>query len=351
MKILLTGVAGFIGFHVARQLLARGDEVIAIDSINSYYDVKLKYDRLAELGLTPRPDDTAASEHQSSRYPRLRFSRIALEDSEAIARLFSAHHFDAICNLAGQAGVRYSLEAPLTYIASNVTGTTVLLEAARQHRVGHFVFASTSSVYGLNEAMPYSTHHTADHPVSLYAATKRSTELIAHAYSKVYGLPCTGLRFFTVYGPWGRPDMAPSLFADAILHGRPIDVFNNGKMKRDFTYVSDIADGVVRVLDKPAQADSEWNPHNPDPGSSSVPWRIYNIGRGSPVDLMEFIHTMEKALGKKAELRFKPMQAGDVPATWADTEALEHDANWSPQTDLEHGVKEFVAWYRSYHGV
>ncbi|HMM54517.1 MAG TPA: NAD-dependent epimerase [Candidatus Desulfobacillus sp.] len=333
MKILITGAAGFIGMHVAQRLLQRGDEVVGIDNLNDYYDVRLKEARLAQLA----PE------------PRFRFARLDVADTAAIAALFDKEGFDGVIHLAAQAGVRYSLVNPHAYAQSNLVGFVNILEGCRHGKVRHLVYASSSSVYGGNTRMPFSEHDRVDHPVSLYAATKKSNELMAHAYSHLFGLPATGLRFFTVYGPWGRPDMSYFLFADAILAGRPIDVFNHGRMQRDFTYIDDIAEGVVRVLDRPAEADPGFDRERPDPAASWAPYRIYNIGNHQPVELMAFIGALETALGRQAEKRFLPMQDGDVPATYADIDELRAATGFHPATPVEEGVRRFVEWYRSYY--
>jgi UDP-glucuronate 4-epimerase len=335
-KILVTGAAGFIGFHLAKRLLLkRGVEVVGLDNLNDYYDVNLKYGRLKQL----------------EEYPGFRFVRMELADREAVARLFSEERFDTVVNLAAQAGVRYSLENPHAYIDSNIVGFTNILEGCRHNKVKHLVYASSSSVYGANTAMPFSVHHNVDHPVSLYAATKKANELMAHTYSSLYGIPTTGLRFFTVYGPWGRPDMALFLFTKAILEGRPIDVFNHGKMRRDFTYVDDVVEGVVRVTDRIPQGNPAWSGTSPDPGTSYAPYRIYNIGNNSPVELLHFIEVLEKALGREAVKRFLPIQPGDVPATFADVDDLMADVGFKPETSIEDGIARFVQWYRGYYGV
>jgi len=334
-KVLVTGAAGFIGSHLALQLLARGDEVVGLDNLNDYYDVRLKEARLARL-----------SDQQG-----FRFVKMGLEDRQAMAQLFAQEKFDQVVNLAAQPGVRYSLQNPHAYIESNIVGFLNVLEGCRHHGVKHLVYASSSSVYGANESMPFSVYDNVDHPLSLYAASKKSNELMAHSYAHLYGLPCTGLRFFTVYGPWGRPDMAPMLFADAMMNGRAIDVFNHGKMRRDFTYIDDIVEGVVRVLDHTAQANAAWQGLTPDPASSRAPWRIYNIGNADSVPLMDFIQAMEAALGVEAKKNFLPMQAGDVPATSADVQALMDDVGFQPNTPIQQGVNRFVAWYRDYYAV
>jgi len=348
MKILVTGTAGFIGFHLAQRLLERGDEVVGLDSINDYYDLRLKYGRLAETGIAEN-----AIEYNklvaSSKYESYRFVQMNLEDKDALAALFEQEKFDRVCNLAAQAGVRYSLENPQAYVAANLVGFVNILEGCRQHEVQHLAYASSSSVYGLNETMPFSTSHNVDHPVSLYAASKKSNELMAHCYSHLFDLPTTGLRFFTVYGPWGRPDMALFLFTKAIIEGRPIDVFNHGKMKRDFTYVDDIVEGVLRVIDHAPQGNSGWSGKKPDPSCSTAPYKIYNIGNSSPVLLMDFIEAIEKSLGKTATKNMLPLQPGDVPATWANVSDLEADLGYKPATCIQDGVDRFIRWYREFY--
>lgn len=334
-KILVTGAAGFIGFHVSRRLLARGDEVIGIDNLNSYYDVKLKQDRLAQLN--------GAS--------RFRFHSLDISHRDELAALCAAEKPERVCHLAAQAGVRYSLTNPHAYVDANLVGFMNILEGCRHQRVQHLVFASSSSVYGANSQMPFSIHQNVDHPLSLYAATKKANELMAHTYSHLFGLPCTGLRFFTVYGPWGRPDMALFLFTKAILEGRPIDVFNHGRMRRDFTYIDDIVEGVIRTLDHVATANPEWSSVHPDPATSRAPYRIYNIGNNRPVELMSLIETLETCLGKKAVKNLLPMQPGDVPETFADVSDLTRDVGFRPDTPIEVGVRKFVQWYREYYRV
>jgi UDP-glucuronate 4-epimerase len=332
MKILVTGAAGFIGMHVARRLQERGDEVVGIDNLNDYYDPRLKEARLETLAA----------------HPGFGFRRIDVADAPAVAALFSEEKFERVVHLAAQAGVRYSLTHPDAYVQSNLVGFANVLEACRRHAVGHLVYASSSSVYGANTRMPFSVHDEVNHPVSLYAATKKANELMAHSYSHLYGLPTTGLRYFTVYGPWGRPDMSPWLFTRAILEGRPIDVFYHGRMQRDFTFIDDIAEGTVRVLDRAAAPNPDFDPANPDPGSSRAPYRVYNIGNHQPVELMTFIETIERALGREAKKNFLPMQAGDVPATWADTADLARDLGFAPKTPLAEGIARWVAWFRNY---
>ncbi len=347
MKTLVTGAAGFIGFHLVRRLLDRGEEVVGIDNINDYYDVRLKHGRLAELGVVaPAEGDTA--EVRSRLNPRFRFMRIDLEDAAALNALFAAERFDRVCNLAAQAGVRYSLTNPHAYIGSNITGFLNLLEAVRLHPVSHLVYASSSSVYGIDPLMPFAEATAADHPASLYAVSKRSNELMAHSYAHLYAVPATGLRFFTVYGPWGRPDMALFLFTRAIINGEPIQVFNHGEMQRDFTYVDDIIEGVVRVLDRPPAPHPDWDGRSG--GVSPAPWRVYNIGNGAPVRLMDFIAALEREIGRPAQRVMLPMQPGDVPATWADCTALERDVGYRPNTAVDHGIARFVAWYRDFYG-
>lgn len=334
-KILVTGAAGFIGFHLAKRLLDGGCEVVGLDNVNDYYDVNLKTARLAQL------------EGRSN----FRFLKMSLEDRKGISELFASERFDTVVNLAAQAGVRYSLTNPYAYIDSNISGFINILEGCRHNKVKHLVYASSSSVYGANTTMPFSVHHNVDHPVSLYAATKKANELMAHTYSSLYGIPTTGLRFFTVYGPWGRPDMALFLFTRAILEGKAIDVFNNGKMQRDFTYIDDIVEGVCRVMDRVPEGSPAWDGADPDPGTSYAPYKIYNIGNNSPVELLKFIEVLEQALGKEALKNFLPIQAGDVPATYADVDDLMRDVNFRPATSIEEGVGRFVAWYREFYGV
>ena len=332
-RVLVTGAAGFIGFYISKRLMERGDEVVGLDNLNDYYDVGLKKARLAQL--------------EGRR--GFRFVQTALEDRSGISALFREGRFDRVINLAAQAGVRYSIVNPYAYVDSNLVGFINILEGCRHHHVKHLVFASSSSVYGANTKMPFSIHHNVDHPVSLYAATKKANELMAHTYSHLYKLPCTGLRFFTVYGPWGRPDMALFLFTKAILEDRPIDVYNYGKMQRDFTYIDDIVEGVVRVADKAAEANPGWSGDLPDPGTSPAPYRIYNIGNNNPVELMRFIEVLEEALGKKAKKNLLPIQPGDVPATYADVDDLMRDVGFKPSTPIEEGIKRFVEWYKGYY--
>lgn len=334
-KILVTGAAGFIGFHTAQRLLARGYKVVGLDNLNDYYDVTLKEARLAQLRAAAN----------------FRFERLDLADAPGIAKLFGQERFARVVHLAAQAGVRYSLQAPQTYIDSNVTGTLNILEGCRHNGIEHLVYASTSSVYGANTKMPFSVHDIADHPVSLYAATKRANELMAHTYSWLFKIPTTGLRFFTVYGPWGRPDMALFTFTRNILEGKPIDVYNNGHHKRDFTYVDDIAEGVVRASERIAQPDPQWNSNAPNPSSSSAPFRVYNIGNNEPVQLMRYIEVIEDCLGRKAQKNFLAMQPGDVPETFADIDDLVKDVGYRPATPIEAGVQHFVDWFCEYYGM
>ena len=332
-RILVTGAAGFIGFHLCRRLLERGDQVIGLDNLSDYYDVSLKEDRLKVL----------------DKYVNYSFEKCDISDRTGTEKIFSGQQFDVVVNLAAQAGVRYSLTNPHAYIDANVVGFMNILEGCRQQQTAHLVYASSSSVYGANTSMPFSVHDNIDHPVSLYAASKKANELMAHTYAHLYGLPCTGLRFFTVYGPWGRPDMALFLFTRAILAGEPIKVFNHGRMRRDFTYIEDIVEGVVRVMDRPAQTNPDWSGDQPDPGTSSAPYRVYNIGNNKPVELMHLIETLEQALGKVAEKNFMPIQPGDVPATWANVDDLSNDVGFRPETPIEVGVQKFVDWYLEYY--
>jgi UDP-glucuronate 4-epimerase len=338
MKILVTGAAGFIGSEVSLALLNRGGHVVGLDNLNDYYDVNLKKARLERVGAANAAIDG-----------RFEFVEENLEDAGAIRSLFEKHPFDGVINLAAQAGVRHSLENPRAYIDSNIVGFLNILEACRQHRTRHLVYASSSSVYGANETTPFRTSDNVDHPVSLYAASKKSNELMAHAYSHLYGVPATGLRFFTVYGPWGRPDMAPIKFTKAILAGEAIDVYNYGKHTRDFTYIDDIVEGVIRVLDKPPVGDDGWDGKAPDPSSSRAPWRLYNIGSNDPVALGDFISGLETALGVEAKKNLLPLQPGDVPDTHADVTELVAEFGYRPETTLEEGIKKFVAWYREYY--
>ncbi len=334
-KTLVTGSAGFIGFHLAKRLLEQGEEVVGLDNLNEYYDINLKNKRLEQL----------------SSFDNFRFTKLDLVDRAGMEELFANERFDVVVNLAAQAGVRHSIENPHSYIDSNLVGFINVLEGCRHTDVKHLVFASSSSVYGANTTMPFSIHHNVDHPISLYAATKKANELMAHSYAHLYRLPCTGLRFFTVYGPWGRPDMAMFLFAKAILAGEPIQVFNNGLMQRDFTYIDDIVEGIVRVTGNIAEPDLKWDNSAPDPGTSSAPYRNYNIDNNQPVKLLYLIEVLEKALGKKAEKVFLPLQPGDVPASFADVDDLVNDVGFKPATTIEEGVEWFVDWYRGYYDV
>jgi UDP-glucuronate 4-epimerase len=333
-QVLVTGVAGFIGFHLARRLLKDGCRVVGLDNLNPYYEVTLKEARLEAL-----KDES-----------NFTFIKLDLANRKSLGKFFAQMEFDVVVNLAAQAGVRYSIENPYAYVDSNLVGFVNLLECCRHHRVKHFVFASSSSVYGANTTMPFSVHHNVDHPVSLYAATKKANELMAHTYSHLYRLPCTGLRFFTVYGPWGRPDMALFLFTRAILKDQPLKVFNHGKMQRDFTYIDDIIEGVVRVLGRLPQANPHWSGAAPDPGTSSAPYKIYNIGNNNPVELIKFIEVIETALGKRAQKEFLDMQPGDVVATYADVDDLMQDVGFKPTTPIEVGVERFVKWFKDFYG-
>ncbi len=335
MKILITGTAGFIGNELALRLLARGDEVIGVDNLNDYYDVNLKKARLARI----------------SDYEHFSEERISIEDREAIAAVFRKYQPQGVINLAAQAGVRYSLVNPHAYVDSNLVGFLNILEGCRHNKIEHLVYASSSSVYGSNTKMPFSVHDNVDHPVSLYAASKKANELMAHTYSHLYNIPTTGLRFFTVYGPWGRPDMALFMFTKNIIEGKPINVFNYGKCRRDFTYIDDIVEGVIRVLDKIPAPNSKCESNKPDPSTSQAPYRIYNIGNNQPVELLKFIEVIEKNLGKKAQMNLMPLQPGDVPETFADIDDLMHDVGFKPDTSIEEGVGQFVKWYREYYKV
>ena len=335
MKLLVTGAAGFIGSHAALRLLSRGDEVVGLDNLNDYYDVQLKRDRLARL----QP------------HPRFRFVQMDVADRAAMEQLFAHERFDRVIHLAAQAGVRYSLQNPHAYVDSNLVGFMNVLEGCRHSKVQHLVYASSSSVYGGNTRMPFSVHDSVDHPVSMYAATKKANELMAHTYSHLFGLPTTGLRFFTVYGPWGRPDMALFLFTKAILEGRAIDVFNHGRMQRDFTYVDDIVEGVIRVTDRVAECNGAYDPMQPDPATSHAPYRVFNIGNHDPVQLLDFIACIEQALGRKATMNLLPLQDGDVPATYADVQALNDWVGFTPATPIATGIGRFVDWYRGYYKV
>jgi len=335
MKHLVTGAAGFIGYHVSEKLLARGDEVVGLDNLNAYYDPALKHARLERL----------------RRHENFRFVQLDIADQAGMDALFKAERFPRVINLAAQAGVRYSVSHPHAYVSTNITGYLHVLEGCRHHGTEHLTYASSSSVYGMNTNMPFSVHQNVDHPVSLYAATKKANELMAHSYSHLYGLPTTGLRFFTVYGPWGRPDMALFLFTKAILEGRPIEVFNHGKMRRDFTYIADIVEGVVRASDRVARSDPSWSGDHPDAATSSAPYQLYNIGNSEPNELLDLIGALETSLGRKAEKVMVPMQMGDVPATWADVEDLVRDVGFQPRTSIEEGIARFVEWYKEFYGV
>ncbi len=335
MQILVTGVAGFIGFHLAERLLGMGETVTGIDNLNDYYDVGLKQARLELL------KDKSG----------FRFIRADLSDQMAVESVFESANFDIVINLAAQAGVRYSTENPQIYINSNLVGFINILEGCRHNAVKHLVYASSSSVYGANGTVPFSEHHNVDHPVSLYAATKKANELMAHSYASLYGLPVTGLRFFTVYGPWGRPDMACFSFTRSIIEGKPVNVFNNGRMQRDFTYIDDIVEGIILTAKHPARPDKLWSAMHPDPGTSFAPYRIYNIGSNNPIELLHFIECLEKHLGIKAKKNFMPMQAGDLQVTFADVDNLKTDTGFRPETSIDDGIRKFVAWYRSYYGV
>ena len=348
MKILITGTAGFIGFHLAKKLLEQGNEVIGLDIINDYYDVNLKYARLLETGIK-KEDIEYGKLIKSETFNKYHFIKIRLEDREEIDKLFDTQNFDYVCHLAAQAGVRYSLKNPYAYIDSNINGFLNVIEASKRNKVKHFVYASSSSVYGLNKDMPFSTSSNVDHPISLYAATKKSTELIAHTYSHIHRIPTTGLRFFTVYGPWGRPDMALFLFTKAIVKDKPIDVYNMGNMQRDFTYIDDIIEGVIHVINKPAKENPDWTGENPDQASSSAPYKLYNIGNSSPVMLAEFIDAIEDSLEKKAVKNLLPMQKGDIPATFADVEDLVKNFDYKPNTSIQNGVAKFIEWYKIFY--
>jgi len=333
--IFVTGAAGFIGFHFAKRCMSLGHRVVSVDNVNDYYDVELKKSRLRIL-----QED-----------PNFEFHAMDLEDRSSIFKVFKSHRFDRVVHLAAQAGVRYSIENPYAYTQSNIDGTMTILEACRHDQIEHLIFASSSSVYGLNSLQPFSTVHHTDHPVSLYAATKKSNEMFAHCYAHLYKIPCTGLRFFTVYGPWGRPDMALFKFTKAIFEGKTVDVYNHGKMKRDFTYVDDIVDAMIPLMDRIPQANPDWDSNHPDPSTSSAPYRIYNIGNNQPTELSYFIEVLQKAIGKKADLRYLPMQPGDVLSTYADVDSLAEAVGFKPRTQIEDGIAKFVAWYRQYYNV
>jgi len=334
-KLLITGTAGFIGFHMALRCLELGYEVIGVDNVNDYYDVQLKEDRLTLL----------------HRYPDFRFHRIDLQNAAAVSKLFQSHTFDRVVHLAAQAGVRYSLSNPHAYTQSNVEGTLTILEGCRHQQVPHLIYASSSSVYGLNTEQPFSTSHGTNHPISLYAATKKANEMMAHCYSHLYQIPTTGLRFFTVYGPWGRPDMALFKFTQAIMHGKQLEVYNQGRMKRDFTYVDDIVSAMVKLLDHVPEPNSGWDSKHPDPATSSAPYRIFNIGNNRPTELARFIEVLEMIIGKKADIRYLPLQPGDVLETYADVDSLSEAVGFAPSTTIEDGIAKFVAWYRTYYDI
>lgn len=346
----MTGAAGFIGYHLISQLLKRGDHVVGLDCINDYYDINLKYSRLKNHGVSKEKIESNKP-IQSETDANYFFVKMSLEDKDAVLNLFEKEQFDYVCNLAAQAGVRYSLVNPHAYINSNIVGFLNILEGSRHNKVKHVVYASSSSVYGLNESMPFSTSDNIDHPVSLYAASKKSNELMAHSYSHLYDLPTSGLRFFTVYGPWGRPDMALFLFTEAILNNKPIKIFNNGEMQRDFTYVDDIVNGVVRVIDHVATPNKNWSGKSPDPSTSKAPYKVYNIGNSNPVNLMDFIRAIEKAIGKEGKKEYLPMQPGDVKATYADVTSLVKNVDYKPNTTIEYGIGQFVRWYKQYYNV
>lgn len=350
MKTLITGTAGFIGFHLAKKLLNRGEEIIGLDSINDYYDINVKYGRLSETGI-----EKEAIEYgklvQSKKYTNYQFIQLKLEDKESLQKLFENQKFDKVINLAAQAGVRYSLTNPDAYMDANIIGFMNILECCRHHHIKHLTYASSSSVYGLNESQPFSTKDNVDHPISLYAASKKANELMAHTYSHLFKIPTTGLRFFTVYGPWGRPDMALFLFTKAIFENKPIDVFNNGNMQRDFTYIDDIVEGIIRVNDNPPKENQNWNASSDDASTSSAPYKVYNIGNNNPVKLMDFITALENKIGKTAEKNMLPIQAGDVPSTYADVSDLIRDMDYKPQTSIQEGIDQFVDWYRDFFKV
>ncbi len=348
MKILITGSAGFIGFHITKRLLDAGYDIVGMDNINNYYDVNLKYARLKNTGIN-KADIKYNKIIKSKIFPNYKFIQLNLEDNDNVARMFSNEKFEKVCHLAAQAGVRYSIENPATYINCNIVGFLNILEGCRHNVIKHLVYASSSSVYGLNEKMPFSVLDNVDHPVSLYAASKKSNELMAHTYSHLYNLPTTGLRFFTVYGPWGRPDMALFKFTRSILENKPIDVYNNGIMERDFTYIDDIVEAIERIIESVPGGNKSWKGLNPDPSSSIAPFRVYNIGNSTPVKLLDFINSIEKVLGKKAIKNMLPLQPGDVPKTWADVSALSKDHNYQPETPIDQGVKNFVDWYITYY--
>jgi UDP-glucuronate 4-epimerase len=347
MKILVTGTAGFIGYHLANVLTHMGHTVVGLDSINDYYQTSLKYDRLKEAGITQPVSDNQLQQSQTNN--NYSFVKMLLEDKSALEALFTAQQFDVVVNLAAQAGVRYSISNPAAYIEANIVGFANLLECCRHHQIKHLVYASSSSVYGLNEVVPFNTNHSVDHPISLYAATKKSNELMAHVYSHLYQIPTTGLRFFTVYGPWGRPDMAMFLFTKAIIDKKPIQVFNNGDLQRDFTYIDDIVDGVVKVIHQPPKGNPNWDAAHPSPAASKAPYRLYNIGNSQPVKLTDFIEAIEQKLETTAEKIMMPMQPGDVYRTYADVDDLQQELGYSPKTSVPEGVSKFIDWYLAYY--
>jgi len=350
MKILITGAAGFIGYHLAKKLIERGEDVVGLDTLNTYYDVNLKYGRLRETGIDTskiKPNTLI----QSACHSNYRFIKLSIEEHDNLQQLFSREQFDVVCNLAAQAGVRYSIVNPHAYVESNIMGFLNILECCRHFHVSNLVYASSSSVYGLNEKIPFSTSDATAHPVSVYAASKKSNELMAHTYSHLFNIPTTGIRFFTVYGPWGRPDMAYFLFTEAILNNKPIKIFNHGEMLRDFTYIDDIVKGIIKVVDNPAKSSKKWDGLNPNPSISNAPYQIYNIGNNNPVKLMTFIKTLEQALGKKAKKIMLPMQPGDVLATYADVSGLAESLGYKPDTDLSYGIQQFVDWYLKYYNI
>jgi UDP-glucuronate 4-epimerase len=351
MKVLITGTAGFIGFHLAEKLIHLGHEVVGLDNINDYYDVQLKYDRLAFHGMDPQLASVFHQIQTSSIHPNYQFVRMNLEDKEEIMALFEQQRFDVVVNLAAQAGVRYSLTNPDVYVSSNVQGFLNILEAARKYPVKNLVYASSSSVYGLNKSIPFQESQSTSHPISLYAASKKANEMMAHTYSQLFGIPTIGLRFFTVYGPWGRPDMALFLFTKAITEGKTFQIFNHGDMSRDFTYVGDIVESIKRLIDTPAKPDPNWDPKHPNPAHSSAPYRIYNIGHNSPVQLMDYVSNIEKYLGMEAKIEYLPLQDGDVPNTWADVSELIETINFKPQVKIEEGIDQFVKWYTKYYKI
>lgn len=350
MKILITGIAGFIGFHLAQRLIKEGYEILGYDNINDYYDTRLKYGRLKKLGFEQK-DIISKQLIPSKSFPNCKFIQGDLEDLPLLEKLFSEEKFHGVVNLAAQAGVRYSLSHPHSYVNSNIVGFLNVLEMSRHYNIGHLIYASSSSVYGLNQYMPFSEKHLANHPISIYAASKKSNELMAHSYSHLFNIPTTGLRFFTVYGPWGRPDMALFLFTKAILEGRPIDVYNQGNMQRDFTYIDDIVTGIVKVIQSPPKPNQNWNPLAPCPATAPSPFRIFNIGNSAPIKLTDFIEALEKTLNKTAKKNLLPLQDGDVVTTWADVSHLENELNYKPCTSIQTGVNAFVKWYRQFYSV